>query len=139
MRIGFTNGCFDKFHRGHMHFLEETQDHCDYLIVAVNSDESVRRLKGNDRPVDRLETRMAKVAEFCVEWQYAVIPFEGREEKLIMEIRPHVVFKGYDHSPAEFLAMRKPGWKEHGLWDTVKVIQISHLPGFSTTRILNEA
>lgn len=133
MQIGLANGCFDLFHKGHYHFLTRCRARCDYLIVAVNSDASVKRLKGEGRPHQNVADRMMRLHKYAD----AVIPFEGREDKLIMEIRPDVLFKGYDHSPADFLAMRKPGWKEHGLWDRVKVIQISHLPGFSTTRILD--
>jgi D-beta-D-heptose 7-phosphate kinase / D-beta-D-heptose 1-phosphate adenosyltransferase len=132
VRIGFTNGCFDLFHAGHKHLLMQASERCDYLIVAVNSDASVKRLKGFSRPYDCLHKRMTAVHKYAD----AVIPFEGREEKLIMEIRPQVLFKGYDHSAPEFLAMRKPGWKDTGEWDKVEVIQISHLAGFSTT---NEA
>jgi cytidyltransferase-like protein len=133
MRIGMAWGCFDLFHNGHKHFLMQCSQQCQYLIVAVNSDKSVKRLKGDTRPVDNIQIRMRNVHKYAD----SVLPFEGREDALIMEIRPHVVFKGYDHSKPEFLAMRKPGWKEHGLWDTVEVIPISELPGFSTTRILN--
>ena len=129
MRIGFVNGCFDRFHEGHRHMLLECIKQCDYLIVAVNSDASVQRLKGFERPFDCLHKRLRKVNKYAS----CAFPFEGREEKLIMEIRPHVVFKGYDHSSPEFLAMRKPGWKESGEWDRVEIVQISHLPGFSTT------
>lgn len=132
MRLGFANGCWDLFHAGHKHFLMLASQQCEYLIVAVNSDASVERLKGFPRPYDCLHKRMTAVRRYAD----SVIPFEGREEKLIMEIRPHVVFKGYDHSSPEFLAMRKPGWKESGEWDRVEIVQISHLPGFSTT---NEA
>jgi D-beta-D-heptose 7-phosphate kinase/D-beta-D-heptose 1-phosphate adenosyltransferase len=136
MRIGLANGCMDRFHRGHMHYLIETQEHCDYLIVAVNSDASVKRLKGPTRPIDSLAKRMAHVAQFCGEWPHAVIPFEGRVDKLLMEIRPDVYFAGYDHSAAPMF-IRRPGWKEHGEWDRVEVIQVSHLPGYSTTRSLH--
>lgn len=71
----------------------------------------------------------------------AVIPFEGREEMLIMEIRPHVVFKGSDHSPNQtHYAARVPGWKNYrnGVW-AAPVIHISRLEGYSTTSIAEKA
>jgi D-beta-D-heptose 7-phosphate kinase/D-beta-D-heptose 1-phosphate adenosyltransferase len=131
MLIGFTNGCFDLFHEGHQHFLTQCRQHCQYLIVAVNTDEYCKRVKGEGRPYDRLAGRMSHVRTLAE----AVIPFEGREEALIMEIRPDVVFKGYDHSPNQtHYAARVPGWKnyKHGVW-TAKVIHIPRLGDYSTT------
>lgn len=131
MRVGFANGCFACLHEGHKHFLTECRRQCTYLIVAVNSDAYLCRKKGFI--LETLEIRMHNVSKYA----HSVIPFAGREEQLIMEIRPDILFKGYDHSAPDLLAMRQVGWKEHGLWDTVKVIQISHLPGYSTSRILD--
>lgn len=133
MNIGFANGCFDLFHTGHEHFLRECTKHCDYLIVAVNSDRYCTRVKGPDRPVWTWARRMQFVRTIAS----AVIPFEGREEHLIAEIRPDVVFKGADHAP-EFhtaLFMRVPGWKSAGreAWDTIPIIVIPRLPGISTS------
>ena len=133
MRIGFANGVFDLFHEGHQHFLTQCRQHCQYLVVAVNTDDWTRRTKGPERPYDPLATRMAHVRTLAE----AVIPFEGREEMLIMEIRPDVVFKGYDHSPNQtHYAARVPGWKTttHGIW-SAPVIHISRLEGFSTTMV----
>lgn len=132
MRVGFANGCFDLFHDGHVHFLTVCRRHCDYLIVAVNSDAYCRRVKGVTRPYDPLQQRMAHVRGLAE----AVFPFEGREEKLIMEIRPDVVFKGHDHAPGLVrFAARKPGWKylTADPWWIAPVVHIGHLPGFSTT------
>lgn len=94
MRVGFTNGCFDLLHDGHRVFLTECRRHCDYLVVAVNSDDYCRRVKGLDRPYDPLHVRMLHVRSFAE----AVIPFEGRERDLIFQIRPAVVFKGSDYA-----------------------------------------
>jgi D-beta-D-heptose 7-phosphate kinase / D-beta-D-heptose 1-phosphate adenosyltransferase len=129
--IGFANGCFDLFHAGHEHYLTACRRHCTYLIVAVNSDDYCRRVKGADRPYEPLATRLLHVRAFAD----AVIPFEGREELLIMEIRPDVVFKGADHSPNQtHYAARVPGWKNgpHGVWKA-PVIHIARLDGISTT------
>lgn len=135
MRVGFTNGCFDLFHEGHSHFLQQCRRYCDYLVVAVNSDEYCRRIKGSDRPYDPLARRMVHVRALAE----AVFPFEGRDERLIMEIRPDVVLKGSDHSPSQrFFAARVPGWKlqdqteAHRIWKC-PVVHIPRLPGISTT------
>lgn len=134
MRLGLANGCFDRFHDGHRHYLNEAKRQCDYLIAAVNSDASVKRLKGQTRPFDSLHKRLQNVHLYA----HAAIPFEGNVDTLIMQIRPHVLFKGYDHSVTDFLAMRQVGWKEHGLWDRVDVVQIGELPGYSTTGSVDE-
>lgn len=130
MRVGFANGCFDLFHAGHHHFLTECRRHCDYLVVAVNSDEYCRRVKGPTRPFDPLKTRIWNVRQLAE----AAIPFEGREEQLILEIRPQIVFKGGDHSRAQVAyAARGVGWKEGvPLW-WAPVLHIPRLPGVSTT------
>lgn len=138
MKIGLCNGCFDLLHEGHLYFLEHCREHCDYLIVAVNSDRSVRRLKGSERPIEDVETRIGNIITRASAWVDAVIPFEGREDSLAMELRPHVLFKGYDHRPeiTTALHMRVPGWKYGGAgpqWDTIPIIGIDHLPGFSTS------
>ena len=138
MKIGFTNGCFDLFHEGHVHMLTECLNRCDYLIVAVNSDDWIKRHKGQNRPRDGLQTRMLNVAVYA----HSVIPFEGNKEGLIMAIRPDIVFKGYDHGKdgATSMAIRKPGWKDcplHEQWDMIQVAHIPHLPGFSTSESIH--
>ena len=133
MKVGFANCCFDLFHEGHRHFLLECRCRCDYLVVAVNTDEYCRQVKGEKRPYDQLERRMLHVRSIAE----AVIPFGGREEPLIMEIRPDVVFKGEDHSPNQtHYAARVPGWKNgpHGIW-RAPVVHIARLPGISTTEV----
>jgi len=133
VKIGFATGCYDLFHEGHRRFLTDCRRHCDYLVVALNSDAYCTRVKGADRPFEAWRERMWAVRSFAD----AVIPFEGREEPLIMEIRPDVVFKGADHSPNQtHYAARVPGWKNgpHGIW-RAPVIHIPRLPGFSTTEI----
>lgn len=124
---------FDLLHDGHRYFLSQAHQHCEYLVVAVNSDASVKRLKGDSRPYDSLSVRMYALKAFAD----SVIPFEGREEPLIMEIRPDVVFKGYDHSPNQIhYAARVPNWKNgpSGIWKC-PVVHIARLDGYSTTQI----
>lgn len=130
MKIGFATGCFDLFHPGHVHFLSSCRRHCDYLIVAVNTDEYCTRVKGPNRPYDDLRKRMIHVRAFAE----AVIPFLGFADPLIMAIRPDVVLKGSDHSPDQrYFAQRMPGWKEGAeLW-VAPVVHIGRLDGISTT------
>lgn len=132
MRVGLYNGVFDLFHEGHLHALEEAGRQCDYLVVAVNTDASVRRLKGPKRPVDTLYLRILHIEQHKL--VDAVIPFDGDRDTLIMAIKPQVVFVGYDHSAPIKLAWYAKGWKDGGdQAGFADVIQLSHLPGFSTT------
>ena len=94
--IVMTNGCFDFLHAGHVAYLEEAKSLGDRLIVAVNDDESVRRLKGDDRPVNALQDRMAVLAGLAaVDW---VVPFsEDTPARLIQMMLPDVLVKGGDY------------------------------------------
>ncbi len=95
-RIVFTNGCFDILHSGHVQYLERAADLGDVLVVAVNSDDSVRRLKGSDRPVNSLQDRMRLLAGLAS--VDAVIAFdEGTPERLVCALRPDVLAKGADY------------------------------------------
>lgn len=92
----FTNGCFDILHRGHISYLEEARSLGASLVVAVNTDGSVKRLnKGSDRPINPLEDRMAVLAALqCVD---AVIPFdEDTPLTLIQALHPDILVKGGD-------------------------------------------
>jgi D-beta-D-heptose 7-phosphate kinase/D-beta-D-heptose 1-phosphate adenosyltransferase len=99
-RIVMTNGCFDLLHAGHVAYLRQARRLGDRLIVAVNDDASVARLKGNGRPLNPLERRMAVLAGLeSVDW---VIPFsEDTPERLIEEIRPDLLVKGGDYRPEQ--------------------------------------
>lgn len=96
-RIVFTNGCFDIIHAGHVGYLDTARRQGDRLIVAVNADDSIRRLKGPGRPINPLERRMAVLAALeAVDW---VVPFEtDTPEPLLKELRPEVLVKGGDYS-----------------------------------------
>ncbi len=143
MRIGFCNGCFDLFHDGHKEMLTFATHHCDYLIVALNSDASVSRLKGEGRPVWNWSRRMTAISAY-LDYGYglphAIVPFEGREGNLIMEIRPDVVIVGYDHAPAgeSVLAIRGIGWKNGAPIKRIPVVVAPHVEGVSTTRLVEE-
>jgi D-beta-D-heptose 7-phosphate kinase/D-beta-D-heptose 1-phosphate adenosyltransferase len=96
-RIVFTNGCFDILHRGHIAYLNRAKTCGDILIVGLNSDESVRRLKGSSRPINSLEDRAQILAALsCVDH---IVPFDGdTPHDLIRVIQPDVFVKGGDYS-----------------------------------------
>lgn len=97
-RIVFTNGCFDVLHRGHISYLEAARRCGDVLVVAVNSDASVRRLKGPDRPVNPVEDRLAVLAGLAAVDHVTV--FDGdTPADLLRLLRPEVYVKGGDYSP----------------------------------------
>ncbi|WBB56181.1 D-glycero-beta-D-manno-heptose 1-phosphate adenylyltransferase [Verrucosispora sp. WMMD573] len=96
--IVFTNGCFDVLHRGHVRYLEQARTLGDLLVVAVNSDGSVRRLKGAGRPVNPIEDRAALLAALtCVD--HVVVFEEDSPAALIEAVRPDVYVKGGDYPP----------------------------------------
>ena len=99
-RIVMTNGCFDILHAGHVAYLAEARRLGDRLIVAVNSDDSVKRLKGAGRPINSLERRMTVLAALeSVDW---VVPFsEDTPEQLICAIGPDLLVKGGDYQPED--------------------------------------
>ena len=101
-RIVMTNGCFDVLHAGHVSYLEEAKSLGDRLIVAVNDDASVRRLKGDSRPINALEDRLLVLAGLAaVDW---VVPFaEDTPAKLIQAVLPDVLVKGGDYKPDEIV------------------------------------
>jgi rfaE bifunctional protein nucleotidyltransferase chain/domain len=126
----FTNGCFDILHRGHVTYLAQARALGASLVVAVNSDDSVRRLgKGEDRPVNRLEDRMAVLAALesvsLVTWFDADTPLE-----LIVALRPDILVKGGDWAADSIVgAAEVRGWGG-------QVHSIPFLHQTSTTRIL---
>lgn len=104
-RIVFTNGCFDILHAGHVGYLEQARKLGDRLIVAVNADASVKRLKGEGRPINPVERRMAVLAGLeSVDW---VISFEeDTPEALLERLRPDVLVKGGDYSKEQVVGWR---------------------------------
>lgn len=104
-RIVFTNGCFDVLHAGHVGYLDDASSLGDRLIVAVNDDKSVTRLKGKSRPINTLADRMTVLAGLAsVDW---VIPFsEDTPQRLIKNIMPDVLTKGGDYQPEDIVGAR---------------------------------
>lgn len=102
-RIVLTNGCFDILHPGHIHYLQQARALGDRLVVLVNDDASVRRLKGQGRPINPLPHRMAMLAALeCVDW---VVPFaEDTPREAICRILPDILVKGGDYRGVEAIA-----------------------------------
>lgn len=96
-RIVFTNGCFDIIHAGHVDYLEKARSLGDFLIVGLNNDDSVRRLKGLNRPVNPQEQRK-RVLEALKSVDMVIIFEEDTPERLIKEIKPDLLVKGGDWS-----------------------------------------
>jgi D-beta-D-heptose 7-phosphate kinase/D-beta-D-heptose 1-phosphate adenosyltransferase len=105
-KIVMTNGCFDVLHAGHVSYLEEAKSLGDRLVVAVNDDDSVRRLKGKNRPINSLEDRMNVLAGLAaVDWVVAFA--EDTPAKLISAVLPDVLVKGGDYKPDEIAGARE--------------------------------
>ena len=99
-RVVFTNGCFDIIHQGHVLYLEEARRKGDVLIVGVNTDASVKEIKGEQRPIVSQEGRMAVLA--ALEAVDYVVPFgEPDPHAIISTLRPHVLVKGGDWEEGE--------------------------------------
>lgn len=105
-KVVMTNGCFDILHSGHCQYLRQARSLGDRLIVAVNDDASVRRLKGDSRPVNAVSDRMEVLAALgSVDW---VVPFsEDTPRRLISEILPDVLVKGGDYKPEEIAGAKE--------------------------------
>ena len=128
--VVMTNGCFDILHAGHVTYLEEASKLGDRLIVALNIDETVRQLKGDDRPVNPLENRMRVMAALgFVDW---VVPFtEETPERLICAVQPDMLVKGGDNDPENI-----PGGDcVRAAGGEVRVLV--YVDGVSTTRIVD--
>ncbi|KDB44512.1 heptose 1-phosphate adenyltransferase [Glaesserella parasuis HPS9] len=130
-KIVMTNGCFDILHPGHVSYLENARKLGDRLIVAVNTDESVKRLKGESRPINDLDARMAVLAGLAsVDW---VVPFgEDTPQRLIGEILPDLLVKGGDYKPEE-IAGSQEVWANGG---EVRVLNFEN--GCSTTNVIKK-
>ena len=128
-KIVFTNGCFDILHRGHLHVLREAKALGDLLIVAVNSDGSVKRLKGPSRPVINEAGRSELIAALEMV-DYVTLFAETDPRRLIEEIQPDILAKGGDWRRDQVVGadiVERSGGK---------VAVIPYLKGFSTTEII---
>jgi D-beta-D-heptose 7-phosphate kinase/D-beta-D-heptose 1-phosphate adenosyltransferase len=126
LRIGFTNGCFDLIHPGHVHLLAQARAACDRLVVALNTDLSVRRLKGPERPIQS-EAARATVMSSLASVDLVVLFAEETPLSLIEAIRPDVLVKGADYRPEQVVGadiVRRNGGK---------VLLVDLLPSQGTT------
>jgi D-beta-D-heptose 7-phosphate kinase/D-beta-D-heptose 1-phosphate adenosyltransferase len=130
LKVGFTNGCFDLLHVGHLAILAFARHHSGRLLVAVNSDASVRRLKEPGRPINsEIDRAMVLAALSAVD---AVVVFdEDTPLSLIEELRPDVLVKGADYSIENIVGA------QHVLAHGGKVLTCDLVPGRSTTRVVN--
>ena len=132
LRIGFTNGCFDLMHRGHVRLLTEARAACDRLVVGLNSDLSTRRLKGDGRPINPAEARAEVLAAF--EAVDLVVVFEQETPlELIKRVRPSVLIKGADYRLEDVVGREEV---EAAGGD---VILVELVPGHSTTGLVQRS
>jgi glycerol-3-phosphate cytidylyltransferase len=128
-KIVFTNGCFDVLHAGHVRYLAAAKQLGDILIVGLNSDASVRLLKGPERPVNKEEDRAEVMAALAVV-DYVVLFEEQTAEILVAQIQPHIYVKGGDYNtknlPEAAIVAKYGG----------ETVLIPEVPGRSTTSIL---
>jgi len=131
-KIAFTNGCFDIIHRGHAEYLAKASELADVLIIGLNSDESVRRLKGENRPIQNEEDRAILLASFG--FTAAIIIFEADTPyELIKFIQPDCLIKGADYKAEDIVG-----------YDIVtqnggKVLTVDLVAGRSTSNIIEKA
>ncbi len=130
-KIVFTNGCFDIIHRGHIEYLMEAANLGDILIIGLNSDASVKKLKGAERPIQDQETR-AKILSSLFFVTYVVIFEEETPLHLIGEIQPDVLVKGGDYKIENIVGYNIVKAKGG------EVLTIPFLEGYSTTGIINK-
>lgn len=127
-KIVFSNGCFDILHRGHVDYLSKAADLGDVLIIGINTDASVHRLKGNTRPINDEQSRALIVA--ALNFVTAVVLFdEDTPYELIKKVQPDILVKGNDYLPEEIVG-----------YDVLKakggeVVTIPLVRGYSTTSI----
>ncbi len=126
-KIVFTNGCFDILHRGHINYLRKAKDLGDILIIGLNSDQSVRRLKGEKRPFNKLEDRAEILS--CLEFVDFVTVFdEDTPYNLIKSVRPDILVKGGDYKAEEVV----------GREFASETVILPFLEGYSTTDIIRK-
>ena len=131
-KLVFTNGCFDLLHKGHLDLLSNAAGFGDKLFVGLNSDKSVKKLKGDSRPIQNEKIRAQKLLE--LKYVNHVIIFEDlTPQKLIHAISPDVLVKGGDYKKSEIVGA-KHVISSGGV---VKIVPLT--PGFSTTSIIEKS
>ncbi len=129
--IGFTNGCFDLLHEGHINFLEKAKSKCNYLVVGLNSDKSIKKIKGNKRPILNLKQRKKIIKS--IKYVDKVMVFNQETPiNLIKKIKPDIIFKGGDYKKENVVGYNFQ--KERN--KSIKIISFIH--NVSTTKIINK-
>ncbi len=128
-RCVFTNGCFDILHVGHIRYLQEARELGDYLVVAINSDTSVRQLKGYPRPFVTQDER-AEMLAALESVDYVTIYEELTAEEVVRLLRPEIYVKGGDYSPDSIV--EAPAVRAYG----GQVVTVTLVKGRSTTRLV---
>jgi len=130
-KIVFTNGCFDLLHLGHIDYLSKAKDLGDILIIGVNTDNSVRRLKRAARPITDENSRSLIIAS--LQFVNAVVLFdEDTPYELIKQAQPDVLVKGSDYKPEDIVGYDIVKAKEG------EIVTIDYLEGYSTSEIENK-
>ncbi|TAN60037.1 D-glycero-beta-D-manno-heptose 1-phosphate adenylyltransferase [bacterium] len=130
-KIAFTNGCFDILHYGHLKYLEDAKAKADVLVVGLNSDASIKRIKGASRPINRQADR-ARMLEALSAVDYITIFSEDTPFKLIQVLKPDILIKGRDWSVRKIVGadfVRASGGR---------VITVPYLKGYSTTGLIEK-
>lgn len=126
-KIVFTNGCFDILHRGHVEYLQKARELGDLLILGLNSDDSVKRLKGNDRPINNeIDRAIVLAALECI--TYISIFDEDTPLELIKIVKPDVLVKGGDYKIEDVVG------REY----SKETVIIDFVDGYSTTNIIKK-
>lgn len=122
----FTNGCFDILHRGHVECLKYAKEQGNYLIVGLNSDESVKRLKGSTRPINKENDR--KLILESIKYVDEVIIFnENDPYELLLKVKPNIIVKGGDYTPQTVIGN-----------DLAEVKIFNYIDNYSTTNIIKK-
>lgn len=130
-KIVFTNGCFDIIHRGHIEYLNEAKNLGDTLVIGLNSDKSVRKLKGNDRPIINQNDR-AFILLNLKSVDYVIVFEEDTPYELIKSVKPDFLVKGGDWKEENIVG--SDILKEYG----GKTISLKFIDSYSTTNIINK-
>lgn len=130
-KIVFTNGCFDLLHLGHIDYLNKAKSKGDILIVGLNSDSSVRKIKGNLRPINSQKSRIAVLSALeCIDY---IAPFnETTPLNLIRQVVPDVLIKGADWKAKDIIGAQVV------LKNKGKIARIPYVKGFSTSSIIKK-
>ena len=130
-KIGFTNGCFDILHKGHYSLFKFCKKHCDILIVATNSDISIKELKGKKRPYNNLKTRLINLS-YIKDINYIIYFHQLNPLNLIKKIQPSLLFKGADYKIKDVIG--REFVESYG----GKTILVPYIIGGSTSDILKK-